>query len=265
MTRHVLDEIVARKRARLAEAREPDAAERATPRWSGSIVERLRRANGAPLRLIAEIKRRSPSAGALSTALSPAERAAIYAREGAAAISVLTDEDFFDGSFTHLASVAAGVDAPALCKDFVLATSQLDAAKAAGAAMVLLIVRLLDDAALRDLVAHARALGVEPFVEVTSDDELSRALSAGASIVGVNARDLDTLVVDRARAAQLLAQIPPRCVAVHLSGLSSPRDLAELSPRADAALLGEALMREDDPTSLLRELVAAAGGPWRAA
>lgn len=212
------------------------------------------------LALIAEIKRRSPSAGALSTALSPAERGRAYEAAGASAISVLTDGPFFDGSFEHLRDVASAVSIPVLCKDFVLDERQIELAAASGASLILLIVRILDDARLTALTAAARAHGLEPLVEVTTHDELSRALAAGATVIGVNARDLDTLIMDRARAANVLAAIPSGLVAIHLSGLATPDDVRRVAPRADAALLGEALMRLDDPAPLLRDLVSAAQG-----
>ena len=218
----------------------------------------LARGEGAPLRLIAEIKRRSPSAGPLSTVLAPAARALAYEEAGAAAISVLTDATFFDGSFAHLRDVAAAVRVPVLCKDFVLDPAQLALAASCGASLVLLIVRILEGEQLSELIACAAEHGLGALVEVHAAPELERALGAGASLVGVNARDLDTLAIDRARAAAVLAAIPCGIVAVHLSGIASPADVRAVPPRADAALLGEALMREEDPRALLGELVSAA-------
>jgi indole-3-glycerol phosphate synthase len=249
----VLDEILASKRLEIERLRaegRPSSPSR-PPRPHG-----LRRPG--ELSLIAEIKRRSPSAGALSTVLSPEDRGRAYEAAGAAAISVLTDGPFFDGSYEHLAAVASAVSIPVLCKDFVLDEVQLDRAAAAGASLVLLIVRILDDARLGALVTAARARGLEPLVEVATHDELARALAAGSGVIGVNARDLDTLVMDRARAADIVAAIPAGIVAAHLSGLATPDDVRRVPPRADAALLGEALMRLDDPTPLLRDLASAA-------
>jgi indole-3-glycerol phosphate synthase len=220
----------------------------------------LRRGAGEPLRLIAEIKRRSPSAGPLSTALDVAERARRYELAGAAMISVLTDTQFFDGSFEHLAEARRATRSlPLLCKDFVIDDVQLDLARAYGADSVLLIVRCLEPPRVEALVRAARARGMEPFVEVVTPGEAELALAAGARLIGVNARDLDTLEIDTERAQQVLEALPADTIAVHLSGLRSAGDVAAVAAtRADAALLGEALMRLADPTPLLADMVAAA-------
>ena len=231
------------------------------------LPEALVRAPGAPLRLIAEIKLRSPSAGALSRVLTPAERALRYAAAGATMISVLTDAPFFGGSFADLAACRVALDAalgPArpflLCKEFVLHPVQLDRALDAGADAVLLIVRILEKGELPGLVREAEARGLVPLVEVTTEAELVQARAAGARMIGVNARDLNTLKMDAARAATVLGQIEAGTVAVHLSGLSKPDDVGRVAAtRADAALIGEALMRQDDPSELLGAMVSAAG------
>jgi indole-3-glycerol phosphate synthase len=221
----------------------------------------------APLRVFAEIKLRSPSAGELSRALTPAQRALAYARAGASMISVLTDGPFFGGSFADLAACRVALDAALgdarpylLCKEFVLHPIQLDRAVGAGADAVLLIVRCLERGELPDLMRAAEARGLVPLVEVATEPELAQARAAGARLIGVNARDLNTLRMDAARAAAVLAQIEPSAVAVHLSGLAGPDDVARVSAtRADAALVGEALMRMDDPEELLAAMVRAAG------
>ncbi len=256
----LLDDIVAAKARDITRLRAaPCPARRPAPSRPDPL-ERLRRSAGAPLRLLAEIKRRSPSAGALSGTLSVVERARAYEAGGVAGVSVLTDAEFFGGSFDDLAAVTAAITAPTLCKDFVLDEVQLDHAAAAGAAMALLIVRLLDDAALARLVMAAQARGLTPLVEVTDELELERALSAGARLVGVNARDLDTLVMDLARASRVVAEVPREVVAVHLSGLSTPEQVRSVAAgRADAALAGEALMRADDARALLASFVEACG------
>jgi indole-3-glycerol phosphate synthase len=219
----------------------------------------LYRAPGAPMRLIAEIKRRSPSAGALSTELSVEERARRYALAGAAMISVLTDPEFFDGSFEHLRQARSATELPILCKDFVIDEVQLDAARAWGADAVLLIVRCLQQEQVKILIHAARARGLEPFVEVVTQTEVEVALDAGAQLIGVNARDLDTLEIDSERAQRVLEALPRGVVAVHLSGLRCPEDVAAVADtRADAALVGEALMRLSDPSPLLTEMVDAA-------
>lgn len=265
----VLDRILATKRAEIAAMR---AAPPKAP-WKApkpGLFEALKRPEiepRAPLRLITEIKLRSPSAGDLSRALAPHERALVYARGGATMISVLTDQAFFAGSFEHLSSCRDALDASLgdarpylLCKEFILDAIQLDAALAAGADAVLLIVRCLDDANLAALVRASESRGLVPLVEVTTEVELGRAINAGARVIGVNARDLDTLVMDAARAARVLGAIDGARVAVHLSGLRGPEDVKSVaSGRADAALMGEALMRRDDPAPLLAEMRRAAG------
>jgi len=211
------------------------------------------------LKLITEIKFRSPSAGALSTALSVTERASAYQRAGASMISVLCDTSFFDGAFSHLAEARAACELPLLCKEFVIDESQLDAAVAYGADAVLLIVRCLSEERLNQLTLAARERKLEPFVEVVSDEESKLALAAGATLIGVNARDLDTLKMDAGRAARMLSELPATVTRVHLSGIARVEDVQRVAASpADAALLGEALMREDQPEAKLRELLAAA-------
>jgi indole-3-glycerol phosphate synthase len=249
-----LARILAAKRAELDELRRAPLPEPPAARPLG-----LARGAHEPLRLITEIKRRSPSAGALSTALGVAERAARYAAAGASMLSVLTDREFFDGSFEHLRQVREATALPILCKDFVIDEVQLDAARAWGADAALLIVRCLEPALVLQLVSAARARGLEPFVEIVTQAEAELALDAGARLIGVNARDLDTLEMDAARAQRVLDALPREVVAVHLSGLRRPEDVAEVAAtRADAALVGEALMRLDDPYPLLLEMVGAA-------
>jgi indole-3-glycerol phosphate synthase len=218
----------------------------------------LRRTEGR-IQLICEIKFRSPSAGALSTALSVTERARAYERAGASMISVLCDSSFFDGSFEHLSEARAACELPLLCKEFVIDECQLDAAAAYGADAVLLIARCVDGKRLSELTQAARARNLEPFVEVVSDEESELAVAVGATLVGVNARDLDTLAMDAASAARMLAKLPRAVTRVHLSGIAKPEDVRRVAESpADAALIGEALMREAEPQARLRSLVAAA-------
>jgi indole-3-glycerol phosphate synthase len=256
----LLDDILASKRRELAEP--PSHPRRHATRAALDVVGALRR-EGGPLRLIAEVKRKSPSAGPLSRALSPQARALAYAEAGATMVSVLCDGPFFDGSWEHLAVARARLDAagravPLLAKEFVVDERQVAEARDRGGDAVLLIARIVDGARLGELAQAARAEGIEPLVEVVDEAELEAALAAGARVVGVNARDLDTLAMDADRTARVLAAIPADVVAVHLSGLRSPADVAAVaSGRADAALVGEALMREDDPRELLEAMVAA--------
>ncbi len=249
----ILARILAKKREEL-----PGLRAQRLPAAPGPRPFSLRRA-GTTLKLITEIKFRSPSAGALSTALSASERARSYERAGASMISVLCDSSFFDGAFTHLAEARVSTALPLLCKEFVIDESQLDAAVAYGADAVLLIVRCLSEQRLNELTRAARARNLEPFVEVVSDEESKMALGAGATLIGVNARDLDTLVMDASRPARLLADLPAHVTRVHLSGIARPEDVQRVAhSSADAALLGEALMREAQPEARLRELLAAA-------
>jgi indole-3-glycerol phosphate synthase len=257
-----LDDILASKRREI-EALRTEAWPAAT-REPIDVVRALGRAKGAPLRLVAEVKRKSPSAGALSRVLSPAARAVAYATHGAAMVSVLCDGPFFDGGWAHVVEARAAIDAagmatPLLAKEFVIDEVQIERARAAGGDAVLLIARIVTAAQLRDLAKAARAMRIEPLVEVVDEKELDVALSAEARVVGVNARDLDTLVMDSARAARVVGAVPSGVVAVHLSGVRAAADVRAIADgRADAALLGEVLMRLDDPTPLLDELVAAA-------
>lgn len=220
----------------------------------------LARRTGEPLRLIAEIKRRSPSAGALDVTLGVGERARAYERAGARMVSVLCDRTYFDGGFEHLAEARRSCSVPLLCKEFVVDEVQLDAARAYGGDAVLLIVRCLEPARVAALVRAARERELEPFVEIATEEEVRIALDAGATLIGVNARDLDTLAMDANRVRRILADLPPQIVSVHLSGLKTPEAVATVARGpAHAALIGEVLMRTADPDALLRSLVSAAG------
>jgi indole-3-glycerol phosphate synthase len=205
--------------------------------------------------LIAEVKRRSPSVGAINEGLDPATLARGYAAGGAAAISVLTDREFFGGSMADLGAVVGSVEVPVLRKDFILDESQILEARGAGAAAVLLIVRALQQAELRRLLAFAVDCGLTPLVETHNADEIARALDVGATVIGVNARDLDTLSIDTAAAWRLLASIPRHCIAVAESGMASVADVAAASAAgADAVLIGSALARSSDPATQARDL-----------
>jgi indole-3-glycerol phosphate synthase len=225
------------------------------------VVAALRRPPGARLRLIAEVKLRSPSAGSLSRVLSPADRAVAYVEAGAAMVSVLCDAPFFDGSWNDLEAARRALDAqgasvPLLAKDFVLDEVQLDEARHRGADAILLIARIVTPDRLVQLAAAARARNVEPLIEVVDEGELAAARAAEARVVGVNARDLDTLVMDAARTARVLTAIEPGVAAVHLSGIRDGAAVREVARgRADAALVGEALMRADDPRPVLQAMV----------
>jgi indole-3-glycerol phosphate synthase len=181
-------------------------------------------------------------------------------------VSVLCDARFFDGAWEHLEASRASLDAagravPLLAKDFVVDERQIEEARDRGADAVLLIARIVSRSRLVELAHAARAAGIEPLVEVVDEAELEAAIAARAQVIGVNARDLDTLTMDAARASRVLAAIPRDAVAVHLSGLRTDADVAAIArARPDAALIGEALMREDDPRGLLAAMVQAARG-----
>ena len=204
--------------------------------------------------VIAEVKRRSPSAGAIREDLDPAERAALYAKHGAAAISVLTDGPYFGGSIDDLRAAVLRSSVPVLRKDFILDEVQILEARAAGAAAVLLIVRALDSR-LGSLLRYAAGLSMAALVEVHTADELGRALDAGATVIGVNSRDLDTFRVDTEVALGIVARVPPPCLAVAESGMAELADVARAAAAgADAVLIGTALSAAAAPASLLEEL-----------
>lgn len=206
--------------------------------------------------VIAECKRRSPSKGVLRPEYDPVAIAGGYARAGAAAISVLTEPAFFDGDLGHLAGVRAAVDTPLLRKDFTVDPYQLDEAALAGADAVLLIVAALSDEDLGQLHADATARGLAVLVEVHGDDELDRALACGASIIGVNNRDLRTLRVDVEASHRLVARIPETCVAVAESGLTSADDIVSLHRAGYGAfLIGERFMTDADPGAALEAML----------
>ena len=217
-----------------------------------SFAAALRRQTVA---VIAEVKRRSPSAGSIREDLDPAERAERYARHGAAAISVLTDAPFFGGSVDDLRAAAVRAGVPVLRKDFILDELQILEARAAGAAAVLLIVRALSAARLAALLGAASAAGLDALVEVHTQPEVARALEAGATILGVNSRDLDDFRIDTPAAWAVLQSVPPTLLAVAESGMASAADVtAAAAAGADAALIGTALSAAADPAALLAQL-----------
>jgi indole-3-glycerol phosphate synthase len=212
------------------------------------------RTSPAP-RVIAECKRRSPSKGVLRVDYDAAAHARSYAEAGAAAISVLTEPTFFDGAIDHLRAVRQAVDVPLLRKDFIVSAYQLVEAVDAGADAVLLIVAALNDADLRDLLAQARMLGLAALVEVHDEAELERAIAGGATIVGVNSRNLRTLSVDVTVLERIATVLPPQVTAVAESGIRTSADLSRLSDAGyHACLVGERLITQADPGAALREL-----------
>jgi indole-3-glycerol phosphate synthase len=217
---------------------------------------------GEDVAVVAEVKRASPSKGAMAAIADPAALAVDYEAGGASVISVLTEARRFAGSLADLAAVKAVVQVPVLCKDFVVSSYQLWEARAHGADLVLLIVAALEQNALVSLVERATSIGLIPLVEVHSENELERALDAGAKIIGVNARDLTTLEVDRGVFARLAPAIPDGVVKIAESGIRGPHDLlAYAAAGADAVLVGESLVTGKDPRSAVADLVTAGSHP----
>lgn len=259
----ILETIVARRRS------DVEAAKAATPRTrlearlaaAPPVIDfaaRLRAA--APMAVMAEIKRASPSKGDIAPGIDAVAQGLAYARAGAAAISVLTEPTWFKGTLDDMRGVRDALDSlpgrPAvLRKDFLVDEYQVVEARVCGADSVLLIVAALDDAGLCRLLACARSLAMEPLVEVASAAEMERALSAGATVVGVNNRDLRTFTVDLGVTGRLAGMVPAGVVLAALSGISTRADVARFAAAgASAVLVGEALMRAPDPAQLIREL-----------
>jgi indole-3-glycerol phosphate synthase len=216
------------------------------------FVGALRRADVPAV--IAEVKRSSPSVGAIRDA-DPAEQARMYEAAGAAAISILTEPRHFDGSLLDLRAARRAVGLPVLRKDFLVHPSQVIEARAAGADAVLLISAAVTEPELKALLSSAADLGLAALVEAHGEEDLDRALDTGAELIGVNARDLETLEVDLDRAFALLSRVPDDRLAVAESGLSAPEHVrSAVDAGARAVLIGEALMREEDPGARLRGL-----------
>ncbi len=214
------------------------------------------------IHVIAEVKRSSPSKGALAAIAEPAGLAADYAAGGASVISVLTEQRRFGGSLADLDAVRARVDVPVLRKDFVVDPYQVWEARAHGADLVLLIVAALEQDALVSLLERTESLGMQALVEVHDEAELDRALAAGARIVGVNNRNLKTLEVDRDTFSRLAPRVPRDRVAVAESGVRGPLDVMSFGEAgAQAVLVGEALVTAGSPREAVRELVAAGAHP----
>jgi indole-3-glycerol phosphate synthase len=212
--------------------------------------------SGEGLSLIAEVKRRSPSKGDLAPGLDPARLAADYAAGGATCLSVLTDTQFFGGSVADLQAARAACGLPVLRKDFTVDARDVADARLMGADAVLLIVAALDDAELGDFAALAAELGLDALVEVHDEAELERAVSAGASLIGVNQRDLTTFAVDRDRATALRHYMPRYAVTVAESGVRDADDTARLAAAGyHAVLVGETLVTSPDPVGAVKELL----------
>ena len=260
----VLDEILAgvredleRRQAETPMDRLKDVAARVPPAKDCASV--LKQPGVA---IIAEVKRRSPSAGLLAEIEDPAWLAGQYADGGAAVISVITEERRFGGSLADLDAIRRAVEVPLLRKDFVITPYQVWEARAHGADLVLLVVAALEQTALVSLVERVESLGMTALVEAHTAEELDRAVDAGAHVVGINARDLRTFDVDRTLFARIAGRIPAHCVKVAESGVRGIADLrAYADAGADAVLVGEGVVTGRDPRHAVAELVAAGTHP----
>jgi indole-3-glycerol phosphate synthase len=255
----ILDRIIATKREEIARAKAavPEAALHARladappPRdFLGALLQ------GPPVRLIAEVKKASPSRGLLRADFEPVAIAQTYQRHGAAAISVLTDERYFQGSLEHFRQVRAAVDLPVLRKDFIIDPYQVVEARAAGADAVLLIAECLDDAALKDLHDAIVSLGMTPLVELYEPENLPRVLGIAARLVGINNRDLRTFQTDLEHTLRLRRQIPADRIVVGESGIRTRQDVERLQAAGvQAMLVGETLMASPDIGAAVDELL----------
>jgi indole-3-glycerol phosphate synthase len=256
---HILTRIIEAKKKRLqmAKMRVPEPivkrmAESAKPvaSFRGALEQPER------VRLIAEVKKASPSKGVLKPDLDPEKQAAVYAQAGACAISVVTEEDFFQGDLGWIGKTSAASRLPVLRKDFVYEAFQVYETRAAGASAILFIVAMLEPAELKDLIALARQLNLDPLVEVHDETELAEALEAGASIVGVNNRDLKTFNVDIQTSLRLAKLIPDDRLFVVESGINGKTDVdLLLDAGADAFLIGEHFLTSADPAAAIRGLL----------
>jgi indole-3-glycerol phosphate synthase len=217
----------------------------------------LRRGPGDPIRVVAEVKKASPSRGVIRADFDPVAIARTYADSGAAALSVLTDREWFQGGLEHLDAVRKAVNLPILRKDFTLDAYHVYEARRHGADAVLLIAALLDDGRLKDLMSLTQSLNMCAVVEVHDAAELDRALKAGAKVVGINNRDLVTFETDLSVTDRLLPAIPRDVVRISESGIQSHAQVAALAAAgADAVLVGESLMKSADVGAALRALLA---------
>ena len=256
---NILDQIVATKHREIAAAKtarseaEVRAAAEQAPAPRG-FFDAL--ASGGAIKLIAEVKKASPSAGIIRADFNPVEIAKTYERHGATCLSVLTDEQYFQGSLEYLKAVRAAVQIPVLRKDFILDVYQLYEARAAGADAVLLIAECLDDCNLRKLHNEAVALGMSPLVELYDPDNLQRVFDAGATLNGVNNRDLRSFVTDLEHSLRLRERVPDECVLVSESGIRIRADVERLQAAGvDAILVGESLMKQPDIGAAVDELL----------
>jgi indole-3-glycerol phosphate synthase len=254
----ILDRIVACKRNEIAEARRKEPEARLESALALAPIPRDFRAAleaGPGVQIIAEVKKASPSAGVLRADFDPVSIARLYQQHGAACISVLTDAPFFQGSLEHLRNIRQAVTVPLLRKDFILDRYQLLQARLTGADAVLLIAEILDDAALVSLQQAAAELGLQSLVELYDRDNLPRVLASGATLIGINNRDLRSFVTRLEHTLEMAALMPKQVCLVSESGIRTYADVQRLrAGGVRAVLVGETLMRSDDPGQTLRAL-----------
>jgi indole-3-glycerol phosphate synthase len=255
----ILDKIVASKRGEIerAKAAVPEAELRVRLADAPPVRDFFAPlAAGGPIKLIAEVKKASPSAGVIRANFDPVMIARTYEEHGATCISVLTDEPYFQGRIEYLTAIRQAVRLPVLRKDFILDTYQVVEARAAGADAVLLIAECLDDCNLRKLFNATCELGMTPLVELYQPDNLQRVFDAGATLIGVNNRDLNTFQVDLEHTIRLRDRVPDQCVLVGESGIKTHDDVRRLEEAGvDAMLVGESLMREADIGTAVNRLL----------
>ena len=260
----VLDDIVAGVREDLAVRQELTSLDELKYRVQAmpDSIDPRATFSASGVSVIAEVKRSSPSKGPLADIADPAGLAREYESGGAAAISVLTEQRRFGGSMADLVAVRRAVDVPVLRKDFIVTAYQLFEARAAGADLALLIVAALSDCQLTSLIERARSIGLTPLVEVHTAEEISRAIDAGADVIGVNARNLQDLQVDPDTFKRLAPLIPDEIVRIAESGVKGPHDVLELAQHgADVVLVGESLVTGAAPREAVSDLVAAGSHP----
>jgi indole-3-glycerol phosphate synthase len=251
-----------RREVKLRRSRISRAMLAAAPSYVRPVVSLEAALRRSGLRVIAEIKKASPSRGVIREDFEPVTIATQYALEGAAAISVLTEEKHFQGSLAYLSSVRACVELPIVRKDFIIDEYQIHEARSAGADAVLLIVAALGGARLAAFMAEAAAVGLECLVEVHSEEELCIANEAGARIIGINNRDLATFVTDIGVSVRLAPHVRPEAVTVSESGIHSSEDIARLrAVGIRSVLIGESFMRSVDPGAALRAMLELGGTP----
>ena len=258
MVADILNKIVAAKKRELAQSKQrlPQAALEEKISRRQDVRDFAAALRGDGVKLIAEVKKASPSKGLLRPDLDPVALSKIYAENGAAAVSVLTEADHFQGSLVYLTAIREAVELPLLRKDFIFDAYQVYEAAAYGADAILLIVAILEQRQLEELLALGKKLGLACLVETHDESEVARALEAGAEIIGINNRDLSTFKVDIETTRRLRPLVPAGHIVVSESGIHSREDIMKVREwGADAVLVGEALVTADDTAAKLKELL----------